>query len=153
MKKTKMIILACCIGLCGYAGDTNFVNAFNSIWKTHNASNILIFVEQNVTTNKSPETLFARGIIAVALQEWTLGASNYWEQAIQILTTNDTYSAMGKTNAIKEIRGFQMLYSGLSDSPPRWETNTHSVIFMHSGNEVPFLDELKEISTIPPTAN
>ena len=102
MKTINTVTAMCCIGFVTFAGDTNFVAQFNSVWKTHNASNVLVFVEQNITTNKSPETLFARGIVAVFLQEWSQGATNYWEESMQMITTNTVYSETGKTNATKK---------------------------------------------------
>ena len=65
MKKLVIgFILMVISGSIGLTQTTNFADAFNAIWKTHDASNIFVFVEQAVATNKSPETLFARGIVA-----------------------------------------------------------------------------------------
>ena len=153
MKKIKVMIVLCCSGLIAYAGDTNFVNAFNTIWQTHHASNILVFVEQNVNTNKSPEVLSARGIVAAILQDWIPGATNYWEEAIQMIETNGTYSARGKTNSINQIRALQGIVSGTSTNPPTWNTNIHVVIFTETGDEAPFLFVLEKIATLPPAEN
>ena len=133
------------------AGDTNFVATFSTIWKTHNASNILTFVEQNVATNKLPEVFFARGGVALMLQEWSLGATNYWEQAVQMIATNETYSVTGRTNIIKEIRWLQDVVSVIGENPlPSWNTNVHAVIFTGIGYEAPFFYTLQDIATIPP---
>ena len=148
MKKIKMIAIVCCLSSVGYAGDTNFVHAFNAIWQTHNASNILVFVEQNVVTNASPEVLFARGTVAIALQAWIPGASNFWEQAIQMISTNSVYSEIGKTNAIKQLQGLQDFFSEVSNDPPTWNTNNHAVAFARVGDKVPYLHVLQDISTI-----
>jgi len=141
------------MGLVSFAGDTNFVAQFNAIWQTRNASNVLMFVEQNVATNASPEVFFARSCIAMALQQWSIGASNYLEQAIQMVATNGAYSAKGKTNAINTIRDFQGLFSAMVDvnvPQPVWKTNNHAAIFAEVGDEAPFLIELKELATIEP---
>ena len=149
MKMIKMVIVMCCVRVVTFAGDTNFVAQFNAIWQTHNASNILMFVEQNVATNKSPETLFARGSVSGMLQGWTIGTTNYWEQAINIISTNTVYSESEKGNVIKEIRGLQSLMTVMpADPQPSWNTARHAAFFAEVGDEAPFLDTLKKISTI-----
>jgi len=149
MKKMKMITLIWSLGMTAFAGDTNFVASFKTMWQTHNASNILVFVEQNVATNRSPETLFARGGVALMLQEWSVGATNYWEQAIQTIATNETHSATGRTNIIKEIRWLQDIVSTIDDNPlPSWNTNVHAVVFAGVGYEAPFFYTLQDIATI-----
>jgi len=75
MKKIILTILCCTVSIFAIAGDTNFVAHFQTVWQTHNATNILLFTEQNVATNASPETLFARGVIAATLQLWFPGAT------------------------------------------------------------------------------
>jgi len=153
MKRVGMVAVVCCVGFFAYAGDTNFVAAFNAVWKTHNASNILVFVEQNVATNKSPETLFARGTIAVTLQACSQDATNYWEHAIQMVTTNNVYSDKGKTNAVKQIQAVQNLFAGASTNHPSWNTELHNFFFKKMGDEVPYLGILQRISTIERVEN
>jgi len=138
----------CCVGFVAFAGDTNFVAQFNSVWKTHNASNVLVFVEQNVATNASPEVLFARGTIAATLQACSQDATNYWEQAIQMVVTNNTYSEKGKTNAVKQIQAFQNLFAGASTNHPSWNTELHNFFFTKMGDEVPYFGILQRISII-----
>ena len=146
-----MILIVCCIGFFAFAGDTNFVAAFQAMWQTHNATNILVFTEQNVATNKSPETLFARGCIAIDLQGWGAGATNYWEEAAQMIDTNGTYSAVGKTNIIKTIRWLQEGITDPSDPLlPSWNTNDHIGVFALSPDNPMFYKVLQAISTIPP---
>ena len=67
-------------------GDTNFVAVLNMQWQGRNASNILVFVENQVSTNRNVETLFARGIVAAAIQEWGRGATKF-SQKIPFDTT------------------------------------------------------------------
>ena len=154
MKTIKTVVAVCCIGFVAFTGDTNFVAAFNAVYLTHSASNILVFTEHNVSTNASPETLFARGSMAIMLQEWGTGATNYWEQAIQMITTNDMYSAIGKTNVIREIRLLQNIVAEMTCSPqPTWNTNNHTLIFAEMGAEAPFFDTLKNISVIERVEN
>ena len=60
----KMMIL-CCLSSVAIAGNTNFVASFNAIWQTHNASNILMFVEGNVaaqTPQSSSQSLADQAI-------------------------------------------------------------------------------------------
>jgi len=149
MRKIKAIITVVgCLGLRALAGDTNFVAAFNASWMTHNASNILVFSEQAVATNASPETLFARGSIAVAIQGWTEGATNYWAQSIQMIATNTVYSEKGRTNIIQEIQSLQRFISNFpSDPQPSWNTKRHAALFAETGDEVLFFDTLQNIST------
>jgi len=141
-------MIACCISLSAFAGDTNFVAAFKTTWNTHNASNILVFVEQNVATNRSPETLFARAIVAITLQDWCIGATNYWEQAIQMITTNNTYSVIGKTKSVNSIMALQAIFSEINTNPPTWDTNNHAWVFSQPLDEPALFYMLKDISII-----
>ena len=127
---------------------TDFADAFNAIWKTHNASNILEFVEQAVATNKSPATLFARGVVALELQEWGVGAIHYWEQALQMIVANNMYPAVWEKSVTKTLCWMQLSSaSEKGDALPSWNANAHAEIFAHWGDEVPHYDELKEIVT------
>lgn len=137
-----------------HAGDTLFVAALNVKWQSGNASNILVFVENQVGTNRNVETLYARGIVAAALQEWGRGATNYLGQAIQEAETGSLYSTQGKARVVKLIANAKGYFEGLADdtgepsnSQPSWNTTNHLVIFNELGAEVPFLDVLQEIST------
>ncbi len=137
-----------------YAGDTNFVAAFNVQWQSGNASNILVFVETQVSTNRNVETLFARGIVAAALQEWGRGATNYLGQAIQVAETGSLYSTQGKAHVVQLVVNAKGYFQGLADdtgepsnSQPSWNANNHVVIFNELGAEVPFLKVLQDIST------
>jgi hypothetical protein len=149
MKRVNVIVAVGCLSVATFAGDTNFVAQFDVVWKTHNASNILMFVEQNVATNKSPETLFARGIVAIMLQEWGQGATNYFEQVTQMITTNNAYTEIGKTNIIKDIQFVQFIAVKMTDKPlPSWNTNDHATFFVELATEPIFFDTLKAISTM-----
>jgi len=150
MKKVITLIVCCSVSVGTFAGDTNFVAQLKTMWQTHNASNILVFVEQNVATNRSPETLFARGIIASNLQLWKQGATNYWEQAAQMISTNTVYSAQIRTNVAEHIRGFYSFFMALSpdNSPPSWNTNAHDWFFSRCGDEPTYFDILEIISTL-----
>jgi hypothetical protein len=137
-----------------HAGDTNFVTAFNVQWQSGNASNILVFVKNQVNTNRNVETLYARGIVAAALQEWGRGAMNYLGQAIQEAETGSLYSTQGEARVVQLIANTKGYFEGLADdtgessnSQPSWNTNHHVVIFNELGTEAPFLDVLQEIST------
>ena len=153
MKKVSRIVIVSCLSFTVCAGDTNFVAAFQTVWQTHNASNILVFAEQNVATNASPETFFARGIVAVMLQSWH-GATNHFEQSVQMIATNNAYAEIGRTNVIKDIRGFQNAVLNITDNPqPAWDTNRHAIFFAELSAEPIFFDTLKNISTIEPSGN
>ena len=141
-----------CVGITAFAGDTNFVAQYDAVWQTRNATNIYEFVEQAIATNKSAEVFFARGCVAIDLQDWSIGASNYWEQAIQILSTNSAYSAIGRTNVIARIWWLQGLFAEIEDNaPPSWNATSQAVIFLLP--RTPSLDILEEIATLPPAGN
>lgn len=150
MKIMRVFAVVCCLNGVIFAGDTNFVVAFKVMWQTRNASNILEFVEQNVATNASPETLFARGGVASTLQFWSQGMSNYWEQAMQMIATNNAYSEIGRTNAIRQVSGLRDLTLAMTPyhAFPSWKTNAHAAIFAELGDEAPYFDVLQSISTI-----
>ena len=154
MKTVKVIVIICCARFGAFAGDTNFVASFKTIWQTHNASNILVFAEQSVATNASPETFFARGIVAIMLQEWGQGATNYFEQATQMVSTNNAYSEVGRTNTIKEIQFVQFIAVKMTDKPlPSWNPGDHATFFAELATEPIFFDTLKNISKIEPSGN
>ncbi|MGI6495057.1 MAG: hypothetical protein ACOX5G_03035 [Kiritimatiellia bacterium] len=138
-----------------YAGDTNFVAAFNVRWQSKDASNILVFMENQVNSNRNVETLCARGIVAAALQEWGRGATNYLGQAISATETSPLYSTSGKARIVRLIGNVKGCFEALADdtgeasnSQPSWNTSSHAAIFNELGAEVPFLDVLQEISTV-----
>ena len=154
MKKVSLLIgVCCCMGLVSFAGDTNFVTSFKTMWQTHNASNILNFAEQSVITNATSEAFFARGIVAIMLQSWR-GATNYFEQSIQIISTNNAYSQTGRTNIIKEIQWVRGSVESITDGlQPLWNTNRHALFFSELAAEPIFFDILQEISTMPTVEN
>jgi len=86
-----------------HGGDTNFVAAFNVKWQSGNTSNILSFTESQVSTNQNVEALFARGIVAAALQEWGRGATNYLSQAMQEAVNSSSYSPQGQALVVQLI--------------------------------------------------
>jgi len=136
-----------------YAGDANFVASFDAQWRAQNASNVLAYVESQVATNRSVETLFARGLVAAFLQKWGRGATNYFGQAIAEARRNTTYSESGRSNVVQvitQIKGsFDALVgdgSEVSNSVPTWDTKSHIEIFRESGDQVPFLDVLNGIA-------
>lgn len=135
-----------------YAEDTNFIMAFNAQWQSGNASNVLVFVDSHVSTNRNAETLFARGVVAASLQEWGRGATNYLGQAIQTVMTNSSYSTERKVRVVELINNTKGYFGSLADdtgepsnSQPLWNTDNHAVIFNELGEEVPFLNVLQEI--------
>lgn len=151
-----LVYLLCWVSVVAIAhgGDTNFVAAFNVQWQSGNASNILAFTESQVSTNQNVETLFARGVVAAALQEWGRGATNYLGQAMQEAENSSSYSTQGQARVVQLITNAKGYFQGLADdvgepvnSQPSWHTNNHSVIFSELGTEAPFLSVLNEIST------
>lgn len=153
----RILLVSICSFLCAsviHAGDTNFVVTFNTQWQSGNASSILIFVENQVSTNRNVETLFARGVVAAALQEWGRGATNYLGQAIQEAESGSLYSTQGEARVVQLITNTKGYFEGLADdsgepstSQPSWNTNNHVVIFNELGTEAPFYNVLQEIST------
>jgi len=139
--------------LVATGGDTNFVSAFNAQWSSKNASNILLYVDAQVATNREVETLFARGLVAVYLQKWGRGATNYFSQAISEAETNTNYSAVGRSNIVHMISEASGHFASLAEesgeptnSAPLWDTNVHAVIFGELGDEAPFLTTLDRIA-------
>lgn len=153
----RVLVVSICwflVASVTHAGDTNFVAAFNVQWQSRNASNILVFVETQVGTNRNVETLCARGIVAAALQGWGRGATNYFGQAIQEAETGSLYSTQGKARVVRLISYAKGCFQGLaddtgesSDSQPSWNVNNHAVVFKELGAEAPLLCVLQEIST------
>ena len=150
-----LLVTLCCflVASVSRGGDTNFVAVLNMQWQGRNASNILVFVENQVSTNRNVETLFARGIVAAAIQEWGRGATNYLGQALHETSTNALYSALGKAHVIKLIVEVKGLLEAIAEdtgeplnSRPSWNTNNHDVIFSELGDEAPFFNVLREIS-------
>lgn len=153
MQKHKTLIMfACMLGSTAFAGDTNFVSTFNSLWQSGNASNVLSYVDGYLSTNRNAEALFARGIIAAGLQSWGRGATNYLYQAITNVNANMDYTSEQKSALSNDIASIQDIFSGLlqdasepQNSTPSWDTNVHATIFMESGGEAPFLHILNEL--------
>jgi hypothetical protein len=154
--KTMLSVVLFVVSLAALAnaGDTNFVAAFDLQWRSENASNVLAYVESQVATNRNVETLFARGLVAAYLQEWGRGATNYFGQAIAEAQSNTSYSAAGRSNVVQLITEAQGHFEALADdsgeptnSVPRWDTNTHAVIFGELGDQAPFLTTLDQIAT------
>lgn len=134
-------------------GDTNFVVAFDAQWGSHNASNVLVYVDAQIATNREVETLFARGLVAAYLQKWGRGATNYFGQAIAEAQTNTTYSASGRSNIVQMITEAKGHFEALAEdtgeptnSVPTWDTNVHAVIFGELGDQAPFLTTLDRIA-------
>lgn len=154
--KRKSLFLVVVILATSFAtrgGDTNFVAAFDAQWRSQNASNILIYVESQVATNREVETLFARGLVAAYLQKWGRGATNYFGQAITEAQSNTTYSASGRSNVVQMITEAKGHFEALADdsgeptnSVPTWDTNVHAVIFGELGDQAPFLTTLDRIA-------
>jgi len=153
MKKNIITILCCCVNVFALASDTNFVMQINELWKSQNASNLLMFTEINVATNPTPVTLFARGATAMTLQRWGVEATNLFEQAAQMISTNNAYSEFGKTRVIAKIQMNCVLFPAIIEnfdqySQPSWNTNGHVKLFTEFYDEAPFYEDLMEIATI-----
>ena len=136
-----------------FAGDTNFVSSFNTLWQSENASNVLSYVDGYLATNQNAEALFARGVVAAGLQSWGRGATNYLFQSITAVNASTNYTAQQKTALTNEIAGIREMYHGLlqdvgepENSSPSWNTNTHAEIFSELGDQAPFLDVLNHIA-------
>ena len=153
MQKHKILILFTFILVATvFAGDTNFVSTFNSLWQSGNASNVLSYVDGYLSTNRNAEALFARGIVAAGLQSWGRGATNYIFQSITSVNANMGYTSQQKNALSNDITRIRDIFSGLlqdtgepENSSPSWDTNIQAKTFMESGGEVPFLHILNEI--------
>lgn len=156
MKVRSLFIVAFCAkAFMSCAGDTNFVAAFDTQWRAHDASNILTYVETQIATNRNVEVLFARGIVAAYLQKWGRGATNYFGQAIATAQSNTCYSASGRSNLVNIISNVNGHFAALAEdvgepnnSIPSWDTNVHAVLFGELGDQAPFLSILNDISII-----
>ena len=156
MKISHIIFLI--ILLCGkvFAGDTNFVAEVNTIWQTRNASNIVAYVDGYLTTNRNAEALFARGVLAAALEVWGCGAANYLVQAIDEISTDSSLSAEQKTFLSKKVDAYRDLFEALTEdvsepinSVATWDDGIQSEIFNEIGDEFPFLSELEMVANPP----
>lgn len=152
--KTTVVSVYLALTSLTLGGDTNFVSTFNSQWVAGNATNVLVYIEDQLATNRRPETLFARGLVAMYLQEWGRGATNYLGQAVSETSTNTSYSAEGRTNIIQLINQAQADFKAVvahanepTNSVALWNTNTHIVIFSELGDELPYLQILSNIAT------
>ena len=153
MQIRRMIFL-CSVLLVGeaFAGDTNFVSTFNSLWQSGKASNVLSYVDGYLATNRNAEALFARGIVAASLQNWGRGATNYLSQAIAAVNADMGYTPEQKQGVSNDLARILDIFVGLlhdtgepMDSTPSWDTNVQAKTFLESGGEVPFLHILNEI--------
>lgn len=135
--------------------NTNFVSELEAAWQGHDASNVLAFIEEELTTNQNAEVYFARGIVAAYLQEWGVGATNYFGLATDSAGTDARYSAdyrVTVTNAISQaVAGIEavMEMAGGAGNSPSWNTNTHAVIFSEFSLEIPFKATI-ELLGLPP---
>lgn len=156
MKATRVFILALLAGTMEcFSGDTNFVAAFNEVWRTQNASNIVAFTEANVNTNESAETLFARALAAVYLEKSARGGANYLGQAQIAVQVNPMYSVEGRAQILELLEDTKGLFEALADdsleasnSIPQWDTNMHAVVFRELGDEVPFFSSIWKLAEI-----
>lgn len=137
-------------------GDTNFVGALNTLWCSRDASNVLVFVDSQLATNREVETLVARGVLAAYLQEWGRGATNYFALAIAAAYSNNSYSAAGRSNVVQSITRINRHISALlessgeaTNSVPKWDTNGQAEIFGELGDQVPYFEELDEMAHTP----
>jgi len=135
--------------------NTNFVSALETNWQAHNASNVLSFVEAELTTNQNAEVFFARGIVATYLQEWGVGATNYFRMSIDSaevdLRYTPEYRAVVLRAIAQAVAGIEavMEMTGGEGGTPLWNTNTHSVIFGEFPQEIPFKSTI-ELLALPP---
>ena len=150
----RRIIFLCSVLLGGeaFAGDTNFVSTFNSLWQSGNASNVLSYVDGYLATNRNAEALFARGIVAAGLQNWGRGATNYLSRAIAAVNADIGYTPEQKQRVSNDLARIQDIFVGLlqdtgepGNSSPSWDTNVQAKTFIESGGEAPFLHILNEI--------
>ncbi len=153
MKISHIILLV--VLFCGtaFAGDTNFVVTVNTIWQTRNASNVVAYVDGYLATNRNAEALFARGVLAAALETWGRGAAHYLEQAIAEAQTNTLYSVENRTHVVNEMDGIRNIFIAIAndakeplDSTAQWDTGNQSDIFREVGDEFPFLWILEKIA-------
>ena len=146
MKISHIIFLI--ILLCGkvFAGDTNFVAEVNTIWQTRNASNIVAYVDGYLATNRNAEALFARGVIALCLENWARGAASYLDQAAGEVNTSTNYSQEQKNRLSQIIVSDKEIFEAIAtdanepiSSTGKWDTNIHTLFFREVGDEFPFL--------------
>lgn len=148
-----ILIFSISSSVTAFAGDTNFVSTFNTLWQSRNASNILSYVDGYLSTNQNVEALFARGVIAAGLQSWGRGATNYLYQAITNINASTNYTVEQKADLTNEIAWIREAFGGLlqdvgepENSSPSWSTNVQAMIFGESGDEAPFLHILNNIA-------
>jgi hypothetical protein len=154
MKRPSIALYMSCLlalSTAAHAQSSNFVAQINNVWKTHNASNVLVFVESQLTSNPAnAQVLTARAIVAAGLQTWGRGASNYLAQAVQVVSNSTAYSTSKRQKLIGEIQSLANSYGALADdasepqnSQPQWNTNTHVFVFGEVGDEFPHISTLQ----------
>jgi hypothetical protein len=155
MKSFSYVLVSWLLLLSASKGNTNFVSALEVNWQGHNASNVLAFVEAELTTNQNAEVYFVRGIVATYLQEWGVGATNYFRLASESAETDSRYSAEYRAMVLQAIVqagvGIEaiMEMAGGDGGSPSWNTNTHAVIFNEFAQEIPFKATI-ELLGLPP---
>lgn len=144
MEIKNVLYVACLVLTVNCRAD--FTSKLNNLWATHNATNILLFVENSVITNRNSATLFARGIIAGTLQNWGRGATNCLNQSIIEIERSTNYTEKAKSSLFKEISMYNSAFTALLESmnehvnsQPTWDTNVHVRVFEETGTEFPFL--------------
>ena len=155
MRKTSGLCALWLLSIVAARANTNFVSALEAHWHGNNASNVLVYVENELTTNQNAEVYFARGIVAAYLQEWGVGATNYFRLASVSAEADSRYSAdyrakvmQAISQAVVGIEAVMEMAEG-EGGTPSWNANTHTVIFTEFSQKIPFDKTIRLLALTP----
>jgi hypothetical protein len=146
-----VVVLILALSYWVMAQGGSFLQQLDEKWRTHDATQVLNYVETQRSANPdNAQILAARAIVAVSLQEWGRGATNFLAQAIQKTAASTNYTSSQKQIIAKKLSGLTNVFAALANdageppnSSPKWNTNTHAVVFRELGDEFPHLSTLQ----------
>lgn len=153
MKKTHLIILSIVMTLSVVHAATNqFLNGLNTHWASQNASNVLNYLDAELSGRPNdPQVLFARAIAAVELQQWARGATNYVMQAIHAVQSSTNYTSQEKallhtalTNHLNFFVATVGVFNEPTNSAPQTNATIQTEMFLTNPDQYPYFDFLSK---------
>ena len=148
MFSARIIVSAMFLGgIIAHAETNQFVMALNAAWASKSASNVLGFIEKELTDRPNdPQVLFARAVAAVELEQWCRGATNYCARAIEMVR-QDSYTAENKQFLLKELSEHLEFFTasiGVFKEPEYSFPQTNAILqaemFQSCPSEFPYAD-------------
>jgi hypothetical protein len=138
--------------------DETFLTELNEVWNTHNATNVLHFLNEKLAASSNdPQILFARANAALEMENWARGATNYVHQSINAVALSPDYNAENRAILLAELNlhlnFFEITVDFLAEPNPSYpQTNilVQTEMFQLESGEFPYIeflqkfDELKE---------